>query len=1144
VIAPAAARPPEDTSREIAALIATLERTGQRLEELTGGEVDAVADGAGRTFFLRHTQDGLRDHEARRQAGILNALPANIVLLDANGVIVSANEAWRQFATANCLQESGSAVGVNYFGVCDRARGENSAEAQQAAEGIRSVLAGTSHFALEYPCHSPTEQRWFLMTVAPLAETGAGVVVMHQNITARKLAEASFEALSRKTEIRERMLTTTLSSLDDFAYIFDRSGRFLFANAPLLNLWGRTLDEAIGKTFAELDYPPDLARRLQAQIQEVIDIGQSVKDETPYTSPSGVEGFYEYILSPAFGPDGTVDFVVGSTRDTSERMQAAARLRTSLAEFRQLAESMPQIVWITSADGKNTYFSQQWMDYTGLTLEESLGEGWNKPFHPDDQQPAWEAWHRATTTCGIYSVEARLRRADGTYRWWLVRGVPHFDDSGQIIKWFGTCTDVHDVKVANLELERVNLALKMLSGTNEALFRENHETALLNAVCRIAVEDGGYRMAWIGYAPDDGGGAITPVAHAGAADGYFSNIRADNSSLLEFGPAAKVLATGKAVICHELSQRTKSPTWLNVARAADYRGGICLPLSDGARIFGVLGLFSHHILETSSQELALLQDLADDLAFGIRHKRAEVERTRLDALVREQAKASRDAEERTQYALGNAGVGIWDLDYATGVFQVSEVMEAQLGLTPGEFDGTREALLLRVHPLDRAAMSETMGQAARSGEDFAAEYRFERPDGTVVWLQGKGRVQLGEQGQAIRGVGISLDVSERHRLEEQFYQAQKMEAVGQLAGGVAHDFNNLLTVILGHCELLLEGIGQDDPRARDVALVQEAGTRAAGLTRQLLAFSRKQIIEPAQLDLNLIVTDIQGMLRRLIGEDVKITVALAPDPMPVLADRGQVEQVMMNLAVNARDAMPKGGTLTIETAHVELDEHYVATHRDVKPGPYVVITVTDTGTGMTPAVQARLFEPFFTTKELGKGTGLGMATVYGIVTQSGGSIGVYSELGKGTAFKLYFPRADAAQMVAAPPTPVAAPQTRPHTVLVVEDEVDLRQLTQRLLQRLGHTVLVAADAIEARRLFDQHPEIDLLLTDVVMPGASGPELTNELSELRPTLKVIYMSGYTEDAIVHHGVLAPGIDFLNKPFTSRTLAQKLRDVLDR
>ncbi len=325
--------------------------------------------------------------------------------------------------------------------------------------------------------------------------------------------------------------------------------------------------------------------------------------------------------------------------------------------------------------------------------------------------------------------------------------------------------------------------------------------------------------------------------------------------------------------------------------------------------------------------------------------------------------------------------------------------------------------------------------------------------------------------------------------------------------------------------------------------IQNAGASAAGLTRQLLAFSRKQIIEPTVLDLNGIVAGMRRMLERLIGEDVNVVLGLGPELARVKADHGQVEQIVMNLAVNARDAMPKGGTLTIETANVDLDEHYTRRNLGVKPGPYVALTITDTGAGMTPQVQARLFEPFFTTKERGQGTGLGLATVHGIVAGSGGSIDVFSDVGKGTTFTVYFPRSDAAAPVVVGRPPVARPRVA-ETVLVVDDAAGLRELTRRLLQRLGYTVLIAASADEALRLFEQNASIDVLLTDVVMPGRSGPELTRQLVERRPALNVIYMSGYTEDAIVQHGVINPGIAFLHKPFTAESLGRKIREALDR
>jgi two-component system, cell cycle sensor histidine kinase and response regulator CckA len=400
------------------------------------------------------------------------------------------------------------------------------------------------------------------------------------------------------------------------------------------------------------------------------------------------------------------------------------------------------------------------------------------------------------------------------------------------------------------------------------------------------------------------------------------------------------------------------------------------------------------------------------------------------------------------------------------------------------------------------------------------------------------------QGQVIGIFGIGQDSTDRKRLEEQLLVSQKMEAVGRLAGGVAHDFNNLLGVILGYSDLVLDSFPLDDPRCQQLEQIKKAGLRATSLTRQLLTFSRKQVRQPTVLDINALVTDFNKMLRRMIGEDIEFTNALQQGLGRVKADAGQIEQVIMNLVVNSRDAMPNGGKLTIETANVDLDQEYCASRPAARPGRYVMLAVSDTGSGMDAETQARIFEPFFTTKEEGKGTGLGLATVYGVVTQSEGHIRVYSELGKGTTFKIYFPRADE-------PGHKARTDDREHTaslrgsetILVAEDATPLRVLTCALLENGGYKVLAAENGMEAIKLAERWDQpIDLLLTDVVMPGMSGRELADRLAVKRPEMKVLYMSGYTNDAIVRHGVLEPGIFFLEKPFSQEALARKLREVL--
>jgi PAS domain S-box-containing protein len=552
------------------------------------------------------------------------------------------------------------------------------------------------------------------------------------------------------------------------------------------------------------------------------------------------------------------------------------------------------------------------------------------------------------------------------------------------------------------------------------------------------------------------------------------------------------------------------------------------PLIVGDRAVGVMALFARQAL--TDQVIAALASVADHIALGIeRHRSADALRT---------------AEERMRFALEAAGVGIWDMDYPAGVLRWSPTIEAQYGLAQGTFGGTFEAFVACIHPDDREAVLETFGKAMTAGADFSFQSRAIWPDGSVRWLNNAGRIRLGDHGEPVRGIGISLDITARRTLELQYQQAQKMEAIGRLAGGVAHDFNNLLTVILGYCDLLQAGLGEADPRRLDVGEIQKAGESAAGLTRQLLAFSRKQIIEPTLLDLNVVVADMRAMLERLIGEDVSVVLGLHAAPSTVRADRGQVEQVILNLAVNARDAMTGGGRLSIDTDSVDFDAEYAATHLAVAPGPHVVLTVTDTGTGMTPQVQARLFEPFFTTKEPGKGTGLGLATVHGVVTQAGGSISVFSEVGRGASFKLHFPAAEAGAIVPDAPSTVVRRDGAGKTVLVVEDAEALRELTRRLLEQQGYEVLAAANADGALVLFEKHPAIDVLLTDVVMPGVSGPELTRQLVQRRPGLKVVYMSGYTADAIVHRGALVSGTAFLQKPFAAESLERTIQEALRR
>ena len=478
-----------------------------------------------------------------------------------------------------------------------------------------------------------------------------------------------------------------------------------------------------------------------------------------------------------------------------------------------------------------------------------------------------------------------------------------------------------------------------------------------------------------------------------------------------------------------------------------------------------------------------------------------------------------------------------------GPLFVSPQIHEMTGFTGEEWLADTGLWTRQIHPDDRDRVLGEVRRSSESGEPFVSTYRLQTRDGRTVWWHDEARPTRDPLARRLV-LGFVTDVTEQKRLEAQLLQAQKMEAVGQLAGGVAHDFNNLLSVITGYSEMLLDEMGPNDPRVPRLTEIRRAAERAASLTRQLLAFSRKQVLQPRILDLNSIVTDTEKMLRRLIGENIDLVTVRGAALGRVRADPGQLEQIIMNLTVNARDAMPQGGRLTIETANREIDAAYTRDHPGAQTGSFVMLSVADTGSGMDRATQARIFEPFFTTKEAGRGTGLGLSTVYGIVKQSGGYIEVDSEPGRGTTFRVLLPRTERAvdASVAAPAGD--APGSGDETVLLVEDNAAVAAVFREVLEARGYRVLPAKDAAEAIEMVAAHTEpIHLLMTDMMMPGMSGRELAGRLKATRPEMKVLLVSGYAGGALPDQQALDPEEAFLQKPFSSEDLARKVRAVLE-
>lgn len=640
---------------------------------------------------------------------------------------------------------------------------------------------------------------------------------------------------------------------------------------------------------------------------------------------------------------------------------------------------------------------------------------------------------------------------------------------------------------------------------HQALMRARREQDLLYDVCRTLVQNGGYCLAWVGYADQEGGTALRTVAWAGQ-ERYLDKDDVPSAS------------------------------------------SIALPLVAEGSVLGELSIRSAEPGAFDTRALDLLMGLADDLAHGIVS-------CRMRAAHKYMAQALR--ETRDKYALARfAGqVGVWDWDLDTNEISLDPILKSMLGYEDHEIRNHLQDWSRCIHPADKdrvlAAAAVHLGGLA---PQYEVEHRMLHRDGSVRWFLARGTAVPNAHGFPCRLLGANMDITERKRLEEQLSLSQKMEVVGRLAGGIAHDFNNWMTIIGLSAKLVERQIPGVDVQREDrqwedelrhyVQRISAATERAGELTKRLLSLSRQEFVQPRVLDLNRAIEELARLLRRIIDEDIELSTAQAEDLWAVYMDPTQVDQLIMNLVLNARDAMPRGGTLTIETANVELTEAEVALRAGAEPGEYAMLAVSDTGVGMDASVQARIFEPFFTTKEPGQGTGLGLATVCNVVEQNKGQIRFETEVGQGTTFRIYLPRAKPAGDRAPSPV-VQVPSMRgTETILVAEDALGVREMLVRTLKSQGYQVLVASDGLQALQISRTHEgPIHLLVTDLVMPQMSGTELVEQMQPQRPETQVLYMSGYADRPLVRQLVSDEASAFLPKPFSAEVLTEKVRDVLD-
>jgi PAS domain S-box-containing protein len=879
-------------------------------------------------------------------------------------------------------------------------------------------------------------------------------------------------------------LIPALACLPVALAITDRDGVVRWVNEKYCEWTGLAAEEMIGRSV-EAEAGADSG--VSVHRGRVAATGEAWQGVTVVECRDGARREVELSIAPIRGAEGEVSHMLWSCQ-----LAAAPELLDSVAEselrFQRMADAAPVLIWTAGLDSLCDYFNKPWLDFTGRTLEQELGNGWAEGVHPDDFQHCLDTYLASFQARTRFTMEYRLRRADGEYRWLLDNGVPRYSPSGRFEGFIGSCIDITDRK-----------------RTQEVAIQKSQEWH--RNILQTAMD---------GYALVDLEGRLLEVNRAMcrmsgySADELLTMRIADVEAVLTAEEIGAHIATvlERGVDRFETRHRRKDGTIIDVEVSVQ-------PVPDHG-----------------NRMVAFLRDITD-------RKRAEQDAAESHDLLANLARLVPGVIY--QYRLYPDGRSAFPYS-SPGMNLIYEV-------TPEEVREDATPVFGRLHPEDYQRVADSILDSARTLETFYCEFRVILPRQGLRWRWSQAHPERMADGGTLWH-GIISDITERklaeaerENLTAQLIHAQKMESVGRLAGGVAHDFNNLLTVINGYSAMLLKQLNRSEPAWRYAEAIGTAGERAAGLTKQLLAFSRKQIMEPRILDVNATIRDCAPMLQRLIGEDISLSLSFDSELAPIKADPDQLHQIVMNLLVNARDAMPDGGNVSIETANVGLStEECARIHANMPAGAYVTVSVTDTGQGIDEETLPKIWEPFFTTKEFGKGTGLGLSTVYGIVRQNEGWIDIWSKTGVGTCFAIYLPR----HQGGAPerPAQVKTALTRgTETILLVEDQEAVRTLAAAVLRECGYHVIAAESGEAAIEIVEGHPgQIHLLVSDVVLPGMNGKELSLRLRQLQRTMRVLFISGYTADVIAHRGVLEAGVAYLAKPFGPEVLAAKVREVL--
>jgi two-component system cell cycle sensor histidine kinase/response regulator CckA len=893
--------------------------------------------------------------------------------------------------------------------------------------------------------------------------------------------------------------------------VLDLRHHVLMCNPAFEALFGFQQSEILGAELDSLLAPRDSMKEATALTRR-LSAGNVVREKAKRLRSDGSLVDVQ-ILGVPISADGKLIGSFAMYEDITERRRAGQAQREAEERFRSLFENATEGIFQTTTDGRYLSVNPALARMCGFASPSEMiskVENLGKEIYADPSVRI--VFKQLIEKYGsVKDFEYEVRRRDGAKIWISENAHVVRNPDGEILSYEGTIEDITARKRAELERQVTFEIIHAVNVTDnlDDLLRLIHlalKKVLYAENCFIALYESATGMFHFPFFVDQFDEAPPPqrVGKSCTAHVY----RTGQPMLIPQRTFDLLAAEGKVELVG-----TPSPSWLGV------------PLRTPAATIGVL-VVQHYEDENAytERDQEFLGSVGGQIALAIERKRSE--------------EKVRESEARLRVLVEQLPAVLWTVDRDLRFTSALGAGFARLKIKPNELLGM--SLLDYFETSDQTFLPIAAHRRAVAGEPMTFH---------VEWKSGSYACHVeplrDSDGQVSGAICMSLDITDRKQLEEQLRQAQKMEAVGRLAGGIAHDFNNLLMVIQGYSDLLVERLPGGDPLRRNAEQIQMASQRASSLTRQLLAFSRKQMLAPKILNVQSVVAEMEKILRRLIGEDIQLETSSAPDLGLVKADRSQIEQVILNLAVNARDAMPQGGRLTIETANVELDSSYSHPPAVLSPGRYVMLAVTDNGCGMDAETQAHVFEPFFTTKEKGKGTGLGLATVYGVVKQSGGYVWVYSEPGRGTSFKIYLPRIEETAVPASRDgkSDMQIPQRGSETILLVEDEKGVRELAREYLASSGYTVIEAEDGHTALELAAMHVgPIHLLLTDVVMPGISGRELAERVGQIRPGIKIIYMSGYTDQAVVHHGILQNDAVLLQKPFTLMTLAGKLREIL--